>query len=71
VLAGESPTLVEVAQKAFRVFGMPERIRQRTDKPDTPTIHIPADRTIYDRVGWNRTTDLESGLALVRDNMHH
>lgn len=71
VLAGESPTLVEVAETAFRVFGMPARIRQRADKPDTPTIYIPADRTIYDLVSWNRTTNLESGLALVRDHMHH
>jgi nucleoside-diphosphate-sugar epimerase len=71
VLSGESPTLVEVAETAFRVFGTTARIRQLIDKPDTPTIYLPADRSIYDRVGWNLTTNLESGLSLVRDCMRH
>jgi len=71
VLANESPTIAVVAETAFRVFGQPARIRLVTDKPDTPTVYLPDDRTIYDRVGWNRTTDLESGLGLIRDGKVH
>ena len=70
VVASESPTLIEVAETAFRVFGTPPRIRELTEKPDTPTIYIPADRTIYDRVDYRPTTSLEAGLSLVRDHMH-
>jgi nucleoside-diphosphate-sugar epimerase len=71
VLARESPTLVEVAESAFRVFGTPARIRHLTEKPDTPTIYIPKDHAIYDRVGWSDVTSLEAGLALIRDHMRH
>ena len=71
VVADESPTLVEVAETAFRVFEQPARIRLRPDKPDIPTVHIPTDRTIYDRVGWHGTTSLESGLALIRRHLVH
>lgn len=69
VLANESPTLVEVAERAFRVFGTPARIQVAEDKPDTGTVHLPADRTIFDRIGWHGMTELESGLALIRDQM--
>jgi nucleoside-diphosphate-sugar epimerase len=69
VLANESPTLVEVAEKAFHVFGSPVRIRIAEDQPNTGTVYLPADRTIFDRIGWNRMTDLESGLTLIRDQM--
>ena len=69
VVAGESPTLVEVVEAAFRVFGKPARICRMTDRPDTPTIYIPSDSTIYDRVGWHDLTTLEAGLALIRDRM--
>ena len=71
VLASESPTLVEVAETAFRVFGTSPRIRRLADKPDPQTIHLPDDRRIYDRLGWHAGTTLESGLALVRDHMSH
>ena len=37
VLASESPTLVEVAETAFRVFGTSPRIRRLTERPDPPT----------------------------------
>jgi nucleoside-diphosphate-sugar epimerase len=71
VLASESPTLVEVAETAFRVCGTLPRIKRLTDKPDPQTIHLPDDRRIYDRLGWHAATTLESGLALVRDHVHH
>jgi len=71
VLASESPTLVEVAETAFRVFGTLPRIKRLTDKPDPQTIHLPDDRRIYDRLGWHAATTLESGLALVRDHVRH
>jgi nucleoside-diphosphate-sugar epimerase len=71
VLASESPTLVEVVETAFRVFGTFPRIRRLTDKPDPQTIHLPDDRRIYDRLGWQAATTLESGLALVRDHVRH
>jgi nucleoside-diphosphate-sugar epimerase len=71
VLASESPTLVEVAETAFRVFDTLPRIRRLTDKPDPQTIHLPDDRRIYDRLGWRPATTLESGLALVRDHVRH
>jgi nucleoside-diphosphate-sugar epimerase len=70
VLAAESPTLAEVAETAFRVFGTAPRIRRLTDKPDPPTIHLPDDRSIYERLGWQASTTLESGLARVRDHIH-
>jgi nucleoside-diphosphate-sugar epimerase len=71
VLASESPTLVEVAETAFRVCGTVPRIKRLTDKPDPQTIHLPDDRRIYDRLGWHGATTLESGLALVRDHVRH
>jgi len=70
IMDRKPPTLIEVAETAFRVFGTPPRIRELTEKPDTPTIYIPADRTIYDRVDYRPTTSLEAGLSLVRDHMH-
>jgi len=71
VLADESPTLSEVAETAFRVFGTPARIRMVTDKPDARTVYLPEDRAIYARIGLNGTTGLESGLAIIRDHMRH
>lgn len=69
VLANESPTWAEVAHTAFRVFGTPTRIRVLEDKPDTGTVYLPTDRVLFDRIGATHLTDLESGLALVRDHM--
>ena len=62
VLASESPTLVEVAETAFRVCGTLPRIRRLTDKPNTQTIYLPDDRRVYDRLGWRPATTLESAL---------
>jgi len=69
VLASESPTLAEVAETAFRVFGSAPRIRRLTDKPDPLTIYLPDDHRIYDCLGWHATTTLHTGLTLVRDHV--
>jgi nucleoside-diphosphate-sugar epimerase len=69
VLASESPTFVEVAETAFRVFGSAPRIRRLIDKPDPLTIYLPDDRRIYDCLGWHATTTLQTGLTLIRDHV--
>jgi len=63
-----SYTLKDIAVIACRVFGREIEPVFLAEKPDIPSVYIPADRSLFDRV-IAPTTSLEKGIELIRDHM--
>lgn len=68
VLGPETLPLSRIAETAYEVFGTRGQVRFFPDKPDIPTVYIPPDGDLFERVG-HRRLDLRAGLSSVRDHL--
>ena len=59
--------LSEIAELALKTFNQGGRITFDRTRPDVPSIYVPHDHTLYERLGLWPATDLKHGLALIRD----
>lgn len=58
----ETYHLKEIAQMAFEVFGTPEHIKFDSDKPDIPSVYIPQDFNLYEKLDFTPEVSLRSGF---------
>jgi len=58
--------LSEIAKLAFGAFDQAERIIFDRSKPDIPTVYIPSESSLYDRINFKPTITLEEGFRRYR-----
>jgi nucleoside-diphosphate-sugar epimerase len=71
VVHPNSSRLSEIAETAFQVFGKGGKVLFRKDKPDVPSIHVPARTDLYEQIGYAPQTGLAAGIAMIKENLRH
>lgn len=69
VVHPKSHRLSEIAETAFRVFRNRGKVFFHKDKPDIPTIFIPARTDLYERIEYVPQTGLLTGIGLIKQNL--
>ncbi len=69
VVHPKSHRLSEIAETAFQVFGNGGKVIFHKDKPDIPTIYIPATTDLYERIEYVPQTGLSAGIGLIKQNL--
>jgi nucleoside-diphosphate-sugar epimerase len=69
VVHPKSHRLSEIAETAFQVFGNGGKVIFHKDKPDIPTIYIPANTDLYERIEYVPQTGLSAGIGLIKQNL--
>lgn len=63
----QSQRLSEIAILAYTTHGRKPQVRFDDSKPDIPTVYIPQNFEIYDKIGYYPKTELSHGLQLIRE----
>ena len=59
----------QIVDLVFEVFEKSANVLRCPDKPGIPSVHYPADTTLYDLINYRPETDLRTGIAMIRDRM--
>ncbi|WP_373532546.1 NAD-dependent epimerase/dehydratase family protein [Vampirovibrio sp.] len=62
----QSPSILEIAKTAYEVFDHPPQIRIDPTQPNPPSIFVPIDFSIYERLNYFPQTDLKTGFLKYR-----
>ena len=69
VVCSASHRLTEIAHTAFKVFGRGGSVIFLKNKPNIPSVFVPPQGDLYDRIQYSPQTDLAAGIMLIKEHL--